>query len=95
MLRSTVAMFVWPQNAIVMSSSLRMISSALRHARLPIAPSPYRNARPMYVPRAPSAHGLQHVLARADAAVQMHLDLRADGVDDRGERLDLDGAPSS
>ncbi len=32
--------------------------------------------------------GLQHVLAAADAAVHPHLDLRADRVDDRRQRLD-------
>ena len=38
---------------------------------------------------------LQHVLAGADAAVEVHLDAVADRVDDGGQRRIVEGAPSS
>ena|GEM_PF-4368862 len=44
---STVSICVRPQNAIVRSSSLWMISSALVTPASPKAPRPYKNARPM------------------------------------------------
>lgn len=45
--RSTPLSVRWPQNAIVRSSSRWMISSAFVTPGRPIAPRPYRNARPM------------------------------------------------
>jgi mono/diheme cytochrome c family protein len=88
-------MLVWPQNAMVRSSSLWMISSALVTPASPMAPRPYRKAAADVGAARAQGPGLEHVLAAADAAVHVHLDVLAHRLDDGGQRAMDEGAPSS
>ncbi len=72
-----------PQSAMVTSSSLRMISSTCATPSAACAEAVKKGPADIGALGAKTER-LQHVLARADAAVEMHLDLVADSVDDCG-----------
>jgi hypothetical protein len=88
---STWRMSVRPQKAIDRSSSLRMISSALLHAFLAHRAQAVQHGAADVGALGAERHGLQHVLAGADAAVHVHLDAVAHRVDDLGQRGDGGG----
>ena len=73
---------------MVMSSSLRMISSALGDAGFAHRAEAVEEGAADIGALGAERERLQHVLARADAAVDMHLDAVADRLDDRRQRRD-------
>ena len=67
---------------MVISSSLRMISECPRYAFLAHGAEAVEEGAADKRALGAERHRLQHVLAGTDAAIDVHLDLVADGVDD-------------
>ncbi len=77
-----------PQSAMVMSISLRRMPSAQCHAFFAHGTEAVEEGTADIGALGAERHGLQHVLARADAAVEIDFDLVSDGIDDlRAARL--------